>query len=204
MPLIYQSEIKNKAVVGVWHIQEPISFFLEQLNENQVPDEKLESRKFEKLGTSYLLNVLAKRSIHHTVVYDTFGKPFLEDSADSVSFSHKKNHVAVMLANDKLLPGIDIETVCNLPVKLAPKFVSDNDIIPDGILTVDQKFTLIWAAKESLYKVYGRKELDFRKNMSVHFKSPNQLVGFVEKDAVTMQLQLRYEFINNLVLVHTL
>ncbi|MCZ2129885.1 MAG: 4'-phosphopantetheinyl transferase superfamily protein [Bacteroidia bacterium] len=204
MPLIFKSNNGKGNALGIWRMDEPFSFFLENLNEKELFEDKLKSRQLERLGTRHLLNVLANRNIHHKVHYDSYGKPHLPDSSTFISFSHKRNHVAVIISNDNALTGIDIEELGNLPVKLAPKFISENDKVPDSVFSQQERATLIWSAKETLYKVYGKKELDFKQHLTVCFDKENRLNGFVNKGSYSQEIKLAYEFVDGLTLVHTL
>ncbi|MCO6494144.1 MAG: 4'-phosphopantetheinyl transferase superfamily protein [Bacteroidetes bacterium] len=202
MPLIYKSQ-NDKSNLGVWRIDEPISFFLDKLNLNDYPGEKLNDRKLEKLGTRHLLNLLADKPIHEKIQYDGYGKPYLDEMNDFISFSHKKSHVAVIISNQNKLTGIDIEKIGALPVKLSAKFVSQEDFMPDSLFSQEQKCTLIWSAKETIYKCYGKKELDFRQNLKVCFDKENHLTGFINKGDYSKQIPLKYEFIEDFALVYT-
>ena len=203
MPLIYKVHTKQGSLVGIWKIEEPIEFFTNALSNKAIPEEKLLNRKLEKLGIRYLLNQLSEKFLDNEIDYDNFGKPHLINGKHFISFSHKKIFVAVILSKNNPHTGIDIEMTGPLPLKLSHKFVSNNDLVPDEKFTPQQKAALIWSAKESLYKIYGKKELDFKEHLSVKYIHNKELIGTIHKGDFYLQVSLHYDFVGELVLVHS-
>ena len=63
--------------------------------------------------------------------------------------------------------GIDIQKEVEKITRIAPKFCNGQelDFLPSsGRLSY---YHIIWGAKESIYKAYGRKKLDFKKNIII-------------------------------------
>jgi 4'-phosphopantetheinyl transferase EntD len=61
--------------------------------------------------------------------------------------------------------AIDIELVSHKLLKLASKFLSDEE--QEFCQTDLEKLTLLWCAKETLYKIYPGRGLHFRENLFV-------------------------------------
>jgi len=203
MPLIYKEHTKQGSLVGIWKIEEPAEFFLAELSDKAMPEDKLQTRRLEKLGIRYLLNQLSQKFLDKEIDYDNFGKPHLLNGQHFISFSHKKSFVAVILSENNPHTGIDIELTGPLPLKLSHKFVSSYDSIPEDKFTPQQKAALIWSAKESLYKIYGIKELDFIKHLRIEYIEGNQLLGTIHKNDFYLQVPLKFDFVGDLVLVHS-
>lgn len=66
-----------------------------------------ESRKLERLAVRVLLYVMLGEE--KEIGYHPNGKPYLADSSFSISISHTKGYVAVLLGRPEKEVGIDIE-----------------------------------------------------------------------------------------------
>ncbi len=122
-----------------------------------------EKRDIERKGALYTLrNVLKKQD--QDIDYDTYGKPFLPGLNSHISISHSHNWLVTVL-NEKEETGVDIELKKEKIKAIAHKFcnAAELDFAKDDIL----KLTLIWAAKESVYKLYGKRSIDFKTQLCV-------------------------------------
>jgi len=94
------------------------------------------------------------------LIYDEFGKPHLKNGTH-ISISHSFTFTAIIVS-DELHVGIDIEKQREKILKIAHKFTPFEEY--KTIANVDaliSKLTIVWGAKESLYKIYGKKKLLF-------------------------------------------
>jgi 4'-phosphopantetheinyl transferase len=92
--------------------------------------------------------------------YDAYGKPHL-DAGRYISISHSFTFTAIIFS-DNLPVGIDVEKQREKTLKIAHKFTPFEEY--KTIANVDaliSKLTIVWGAKESLYKIYGKKKLLF-------------------------------------------
>lgn len=97
---------------------------------------------------------------------DEFGKPFLRDNSAQISWSHSGNYAA-LIACEHAPTGIDIEQLSERVLKIEDKFCNKADKSTIDHRHKVESLLLIWTAKESMYKLYGKKEVDFRKHMTV-------------------------------------
>ena len=96
-------------------------------------------------------------------------KPFLHDEKYHFSISHCGNFAAA-IASPVNRVGVDVELVSPRLRLISPKFLSDAE---SDYLRQWQHLdkvhlemtTIIWSAKEALFKWYGNGGLDFRKHM---------------------------------------
>ena len=69
-----------------------------------------------------------------------------------------------------------------------------------------EQLHVYWGAKESLYKAYGRRLLDFREHIAITpfaFKaSGGEIYGRIRKDQFAANYQLQYELMGNYILVY--
>ena len=209
MPLILRNKIAQDVELAVWEITESLDELLNGFvfheNEKKVFDSfTYEGRKKQWLITRKLLLELSGNSFLW-IAHDDNRRPYLNDETLSISISHTQNYVAVLLGENISL-GIDIEKLSPRIYKIRKKFCSDAE---DEYLTDDENLLpslyLIWSAKESLFKMYGEGNLDFRKNLYVHpfvFNPPAKLKTTIHCKNVNAEVELFYDQINDHVLVY--
>jgi len=210
MPLIYTSGLITVGKLGVWKVEENDSFFQDQLQITDVEQNELDflgiRKRKEWFSSRYLLHLLSEREIRGACLKDAFGKPYLENSNHHISISHSADFTAVIASTSVV--GIDIQRIVAKIERIAPKFISDVEarcvINPHQIACMHT----IWGAKESMYKAYGKKELDFRKHIFVQpFEyDANSFVfeGIVKKDDFLEKYTLFCHTINDLILVYAI
>jgi phosphopantetheinyl transferase len=94
------------------------------------------------------------------LIYDEFGKPHLKNGK-FISITHSYTFTAIIVSDD-LHVGIDIEKQREKILKIAHKFTPFEEY--KTIANADaliSKLTIVWGAKESLYKIFGKKKLLF-------------------------------------------
>ena len=100
------------------------------------------------------------------LIYDEFGKPHLADRK-SISITHSFIFTAIIISDDKTV-GIDIEKQRDKILKIAHKFtpIKEYKTIANHDALIG-KLTIVWGAKESLYKIYGKKKLRFLQHIYI-------------------------------------
>ena len=93
--------------------------------------------------------------------YDENGKPHLKDGKQ-ISITHSFNFSAVIVSDD--LVGIDVEKQRPKITIIAHKFIDfENDYLNENDIDYVNKLTVIWCVKESLYKLFAKPGLSFKK-----------------------------------------
>ncbi|WP_325590127.1 4'-phosphopantetheinyl transferase family protein [Puia sp.] len=177
MALFYQHNINQDTKLGIWRIEEPESFFLEK-----VPLKRDVSHPFKRLqhlaGRYLLAYLFPDFPLQEIRIADT-RQPYLAGDRYHFSISHCGSYAAAIVsANSRV--GVDIELITPRIERVAHKFLDDEEIhfFNDDYAQfleqwglrgrVFQEFlTLIWNAKEAIFKWYGRGELDFRRHMKL-------------------------------------
>jgi 4'-phosphopantetheinyl transferase EntD len=177
MPLFYQHNINQETKVGIWHIAESESFFLEK-----VPLKKDVSHPFKRLqhlaGRYLLSHLFPDFPLSEIRIADT-RQPFLASEKYHFSISHCGSYAAAIVSL-KCRVGVDIELITPRIEMVAQKFLTEDEVQffnEDYALfleqwglrgRVHQEFlTLIWNAKEAIFKWHGQGGLDFRKHMQL-------------------------------------
>ena len=157
----------DEARLLVWELTENMDDLLRLLPELDVTElEKHTSvkRKLEFLGVRVALKALLGKEI--IVKYDANGKPFLPDNSYHISVSHSAKWIAVM-AHPTQLVGIDIEIPTAKIQKIYKRFLSptEQEELSNG--NNISQLQLAWSAKEALYKIIGKKAVDFAKQLRI-------------------------------------
>ncbi len=182
MPLLLHEKIKEGGEIGIWEINENIDFFQNHMilyPEEEKEVKKLSDRKkIEWMASRFLLHIMSGRRIRGACLKDSYGKPFLSGSRFHISMSHSGNRAAVIASPFK--SGIDIQKRVEKITRIKHKFCTDSELahLPEG--REIEFLHYIWGAKESIYKAYGRRALDFKENMGLKFHTIADNGGIAE------------------------
>lgn len=194
MPLYNSFEPSPSFKAGIWHITETLSEL-----QQHFPSPLLQP---QQIATRLLLNHLCNQNVHQHICYDSFGKPFLPDNSWQLSLSHTKNNWAAAIVSTHAQPGIDIEPINSRILRLSHKFLSSAEQNLPLHLNPTQHAHFVWGAKEVLYKIYGKKELNFLQNLSITI-AENTIIGTISKNDYLSSHRLDFQIIENMMLVYT-
>jgi 4'-phosphopantetheinyl transferase len=193
MPLKYWFHPDPTTSIGVWKIEEPHSWFMDQLVFSHSENEELadianDKRRLEWLGSRFLLALMLNTKSGPFCTKDAQGKPHLPfESSEHINITHSHGYTAVIKSNRPC--GLDIQLEVTKILKLGHKFIREDErsFFPAWDDLPFHHF--IWGAKESMYKAIGQREIDFRKHMNVQmdlFQDGNKPTpGFlVQKNAI--------------------
>ncbi|WP_442267512.1 4'-phosphopantetheinyl transferase family protein [Tenacibaculum sp. ZS6-P6] len=163
MPLYKTITVNNTAKVLIWKIEESYDDLFRDTNLTPQSLERVSNMKSDLhqrgfLSVRHLLREVGYED--HDLFYDEFGKPHLKDGTH-ISITHSFTFSALIISKEKKV-GIDIEKRRDKIVKIAHKFtpIEEYKSIANHDALVS-KLTIVWGAKESLYKIYGKKKLLF-------------------------------------------
>ena len=171
MPVIYNKDIDDQTMLAVWKIEEGEQELLSGLQLKQHELDFLASlnkgkRLLHWLSTRVLLRRMLNTSEYIDCRMDEHGKPFLANSAYSISLSHSYDYAAVMIGKDRNV-GVDIEQIKPKIGLIQQKFLSSPELAQPGIKDNIQALYVCWCVKEAVYKWYGKKGLEFRKHIHI-------------------------------------
>lgn len=188
MPIIYQHNINEHTKLAVWHITEPESFFLQR-----VPLKKEVShphKRLQHLAGRYLLPALFPGFPLDAIRVADTRRPFLEDEQYHFSISHCDDYAAAIVSTTQRV-GVDIESITPRIERVRHKFVTAEEwnFLSSGFgssgvrgareqgqghpgfehrtlnFGTPELLTLLWSAKEVIFKWYGSGQLDFKTHM---------------------------------------
>ena len=97
--------------------------------------------------------------------YDEEGKPHLKDGK-YISITHSFIFSAIIVSKKKV--GIDIEKQRDKILLIAPKFTPIEEYRTlaneDAVI---RKLTIVWGAKEAVYKLYARPKVSFLQHINI-------------------------------------
>jgi hypothetical protein len=134
-----------------------------------IPKFSFSSAAERKNELSVLRNQVLESIFHQPVRlnYNPLGKPFLLDFPVGISFSHSNRFLAIHLAS-KHEPGIDVEANRPSLIQVAPRVFHESELkMIDAHSNPQFGRQLLWGAKESVYKSWGKRQLLFKTSMIV-------------------------------------
>jgi phosphopantetheinyl transferase len=170
MGLFYQHNINATTRLGIWQIEEEELFFASQVPVKR--DVSHPAKRMQHLAGRFLLPYLFPDFPLAAIVIADTRKPYLEDDKYHFSISHCGNYAAVIASTTNRV-GIDIEMVTPRLYNIDHKFLNDHEKVFmrewEGLTQLHlQLTTILWSAKEALYKWYGLGQVDFRDHMQLN------------------------------------
>lgn len=199
MPLKETIKTANDSTIGLWQIEESIKELLAKYQLKEFEKErfsiiKSEKRQKEWIAARILLEILLGNKT--AIGYLPNGKPYLINTNINISISHTANLVAVII-NPILLVAIDIEQISEKVTRVKHKFLSSNELT---FIALHKQPTLsmllAWSAKETLYKLAGKENIDF---INAYCLTPftTKKKGIIEATYTTLtpplSIQLHYQ-----------
>lgn len=160
--------IEADRVWALWRITEDETLLSRELDGmEEVPESFTNPKKRLEWLAGRVATKAAMKSLNlnfQGITKDEFGKPFPKMSEFHLSLSHSFPYAAVLL--DRHFPvGIDLEQPKEKLLKIAPRVHHADELHDLGTDVV--KHCIYWCAKESMVKLYGKKDLTFAENMFI-------------------------------------
>jgi phosphopantetheinyl transferase len=162
MPIYKRITVDEHTIALIWKIEESLKFLENGVELTNYCRDRYDGMKSEihKKGFMSIRHLL--KAFGYTdfdLSYDEKGKPHLKDDKH-ISITHSFEFTAVIVSDKKV--GIDIEKQRDKIKLIAPKFtpIEEYKALGDGEDLI-RKLTIVWGAKESLYKLYGKRGLLF-------------------------------------------
>lgn len=121
-----------------------------------------EHRRCERLAVRLLLERLG---IDAAIEYLPSGKPVLRGDSRCISISHTKGWAAAAVADPPV--GIDIERWSDRASRVVRRFLNEKELPLLQSCDPDRAATLLWSAKESLFKLLDAPAVDFARHLCI-------------------------------------
>lgn len=198
---------------GLWKIEEDESFFRQALflfpeEEAYLSQFRDAEKRKEWLASRLIIRIILKPDSPLLSLTMEDGSPFISGWQGCVSISHTQGWAAVILS-DTQKPGIDLEwsdRILTFPIlnrflhAEEKSIVSSQDVEKSGKLAV-----LAWSAKETLFKLVGRKGISFREDLFVNLPLtwendvPSNMESHIQTHETKYPIQVHYVFWKGLV-----
>ncbi|GAB5398716.1 MAG: 4'-phosphopantetheinyl transferase superfamily protein [Aureisphaera sp.] len=168
MPLYKTITVNDRTKVLIWKIEESFEALSEGISltdhcQSRVNGMKSDLHRRGFMSVRHLLMEVGYTD--HDLYYDEKGKPHLRDGK-KISITHSYTFSGIIVSEDEV--GIDIEMQRSKILKIAHKFTPIEEYRTlandDAIM---RKLTMVWGAKESLYKSFAEKGVSFLQHIYV-------------------------------------
>jgi 4'-phosphopantetheinyl transferase len=185
MPLHSLTPLPGGPLLGLWYLTEAPAALWPQLLDAPAYAPLLPARADGPRQAQWLAGRLLVQHLLSSFIpageppaalrNDENGRPFLAGPKQpAVSLSHSGEWVAALLAPPGTALGIDVEVVRDKAQRIARKFLNEHELadlkhitLADSVPTTAplELFSLLWSAKETLYKLAGQRGILFRENL---------------------------------------
>ncbi|GAA4116183.1 4'-phosphopantetheinyl transferase superfamily protein [Aquimarina addita] len=168
MPLYKTITVDESTNVLIWKIEESYESLCEGIEltthcQKRVDGMKSDIHRRGFMSIRHLLGLCGYTD--QDLLYDDNGKPHLRDG-NYISITHSFNFAGIIISDHSV--GIDIEKQREKIQRIAHKFVrSEVDFVTTQNENTVRVLTIIWGAKESLYKMYGTAGLSFEQHIHI-------------------------------------
>lgn len=181
MPFYNSIAINDSTTAYFWKITEDFNELFRAVQLKDVSLARLEKMKSESHQKGFLAVRMLLQHLGYSdfdLFYDENGKPHLEKKEERekkkevhISISHSFGFSCICISSDKIV-GIDIEIVKPKILKIAPRFMDISHLENLSEVEKIQKATVIWGAKESIFKIKNEKGISFPQHI---FENPFSL-----------------------------
>ena len=168
MPLYKTIKVNRTTTLYIWKIEE--SF--QELSEGVGLTNHCQNRVDEMLSEIHKRGFMSVRQLlkhagytDFDLFYDDKGKPHLKDGKH-ISITHSYYFSGIIIGDEEV--GIDIEKQREKILTIANKFTPLREyrtLANDE--AVIRKLTIVWGAKEAIYKIYSEKGVSFLNHINV-------------------------------------
>jgi len=169
MPLYKTITVNPRVKVLIWKVEETEA----QLSEGVVLTPKCQNRmmgmrsELHRRGFLSIRHLLGELGyVDRDLFYDEAGKPHLKDGR-FISITHSNEFTGIIVSEADEV-GIDIELQREKILRIAHKYTPLEEY--KTVANTDaliRKLTIVWGAKESLFKIYAQQGLSFLHHIDI-------------------------------------
>ncbi|HET8885023.1 MAG TPA: 4'-phosphopantetheinyl transferase superfamily protein [Salinimicrobium sp.] len=168
MPLYKTITVNPQTKVFIWKVEENLNVLSEKVQLTPHCQERVNGMKSEihQRGFMSIRHLLAEAGyVDNDLYYDEKGKPHLRDGK-KISITHSFDFTGIIVSDQEV--GIDIEMQREKILKIAEKFtpIREYRTLANSAAVI-RKLTIVWGAKEAIYKLYAQKGLGFLQHINI-------------------------------------
>ncbi len=196
MPLYKTITVNPSTKVYIWKITESeneLSIDIDLTNKCQLRMNGMKSELHRRgfLSIRHLMGVAGY--VDSDLFYDQAGKPHLKDG-NHISITHSYQFTGIIVSQ-KYEVGIDIEKQRDKIIRIGHKFTTIEAYANiEDAKEIVKKLTIIWGAKESLYKIYATHGLSFINHIYIDdfINTSNTTKGIISYDRRTSEYDITF------------
>jgi len=184
-----------EAQVGLWRIDGEEEALFERTFPTTAASDKIHPRTSLQRRSSRLL-LADMLGFRPEMEKDAHGRPMLVNSPLQVSISHTDGYAAAMLGSGPV--SVDVQAISPRILKLRERYLKDEEqrMAPDM-----DTATLLWAAKETVYKFRATEKHDFRAPITIHHIGEDVMAASLHVRGEVIHIRLGYRWLTGAVLV---
>lgn len=208
MPLFRKTQFNATTCVYTWKITEPFEQLINEVilkdsSKSRVDRMKSELHQRGFLSVRKLLGEAGYTDLD--LYYDEFGKPHLKDGKH-ISITHSHEFSSIIVSDE--IVGIDIEMQREKIIRIADKFCDCEFkfLERNESLEYIKELTVIWGAKESIFKIRNEKGISFKDHIEVlEFKlEDGSAVTRLHFNGIMKDFNIYFEDVENFTLVYAM
>ncbi|TVQ87790.1 MAG: 4'-phosphopantetheinyl transferase superfamily protein [Bacteroidetes bacterium] len=208
---LFLKKFVQDAAIGIWEINESVDDMYARIKLSEDEEKifsslKTPTRKQHWLAYRMILPYLVRDHELSAICYDEYGKPYLNNGVRHISVSHSGKYSA-LIASPKYTVGIDIERMEEKIKRIEHKFLNESEMFENGKgLSIEQLY-IIWAAKETLYKLHGKRDILFREHIYIEpfdVQEQGLIYGTIKTDYDEKIYPVEYQMLDDYILAYAL
>jgi 4'-phosphopantetheinyl transferase len=208
MAIIMNEHFECGCQLGIWKITEDLHTLLSRVKLTREEIETMDRfshmpRKIEWLSVRVLLNEMAGSDL--SIFYNGNRKPFIKGNSYSISISHSRDLTSILLSQEKRV-GVDLEYMSHRIGSISDRFINKQEVIVDDEEQRKYHLYIHWCAKEALYKICDKQDINFKENLTIESFLPKEkglLKGKVRNRTRNDVFEMNYFNMGNYVVVWT-
>ena len=199
MPFLKEFIINPKTKIKLWKLNlgELDYYELDKYDNNLLKAKKNQLAKEQFLAVRKILHL---ENPCYKIKYDESGKPSINSDLN-ISISHSKFMAAIVFSENNKA-GIDIEHKENKIINIQNKFLNDSEKLENEYQSDVDYLTMIWTAKESIYKALGIKGISFSDDIIIKKIKKNKGYGYYINGKKKYKFDLMFFSIDNYILCY--
>ncbi|MBP4136487.1 4'-phosphopantetheinyl transferase family protein [Flavobacterium geliluteum] len=206
MPLYQTIQCNATTKILVWKITESYEELFSKVTLKEQTQIRLSGMKSELHQRAFLSVRMLIQEVgftDHDLHYDEFGKPHF-DCQHHISITHSHHFAAIIISLETV--GIDVELQRDKILRIADKFVETETSYLNTQNSSDlvRELTVIWGAKEAIFKIRNEKGISFKDHIQVEAFSldENQTHASLHFEGLIKDFEVNYVEIENFTLVY--
>lgn len=201
MPLFQTIQHDETTKILIWEITESLEELLEKVVLKEKTQLRLNGMKSQMHQRAFLSVRMLIQEMGFTdkdLHYDEFGKPYF-DCHNYISITHSYHFAAIIISHETV--GIDMELQREKIIRIADKFVDTEFEYLNANVSEEyvKKLTIIWGAKEAIFKIRNEKGISFKDHIRVEDFSldKKQTLASLHFDDLVKDFDVHYEEIKS-------